>query len=154
MYGKGHIHCALLAAAMSFLPLSAFGGGDAPSPSASSAQAPLANSSIPCRKLSYKRLPDLTVPRMGPIVMGYGNEAVVIGGHTTGYIPTKEAEYLKGDAGTGWRVYIPMTSLSPWWRVTGNLSWEEDAIQTSGSGNHLRWSPTTPPPAPSFPCRS
>lgn len=46
-------------------------------------------------KLYVEQLPDLNTPRTGHATIVTGNEIVVIGGHTTGFIPTPTAEYFK-----------------------------------------------------------
>lgn len=45
-------------------------------------------------KIKVERLPDLNVPRVGHVTFIAGGEPVVIGGHTTGFVPTQTAEYL------------------------------------------------------------
>ena len=42
-----------------------------------------------------EHLPDLNVPRHGHALLYLNGELTVIGGHTTGFIPTATAEYLK-----------------------------------------------------------
>lgn len=44
-------------------------------------------------KIEAKKLPDLNVPRTGHSVFTVNGELVVVGGHTTGFIPTATAEY-------------------------------------------------------------
>lgn len=46
-------------------------------------------------KLYVEQLPDLNTPRTGHATIVTGNEIVVMGGHTTGFIPTPTAEYFK-----------------------------------------------------------
>lgn len=49
----------------------------------------------PMQKMELKRLPDLNVPRVSHVVFSANGELVVVGGHTTGFVPTATAEYLK-----------------------------------------------------------
>jgi len=49
--------------------------------------------SIPTEKISWERLPDLNTPRAGHIIICPRGEITVIGGHTTGFVPTSTAEY-------------------------------------------------------------
>ena len=48
----------------------------------------------PTVKIEPRRLPDLNVPRVGNVTFVAGGEPVVIGGHTTGFVPTATAEYF------------------------------------------------------------
>ena len=50
-----------------------------------------------CRfvKIEAQRLADLTMPRAGHAILRLGDEVVAFGGHTTGFVPTPTAEYLK-----------------------------------------------------------
>ena len=45
-------------------------------------------------KLEVQRLPDLNVPRGGHSIFYANGELTVVGGHTSGFIPTATAEYL------------------------------------------------------------
>ena len=56
----------------------------------------LAVAAVPQEELSWKRLPDLLVPRAGHAVCELDGELTVFGGHTTGFVPTATAEYLSG----------------------------------------------------------
>lgn len=47
------------------------------------------------RPMRVERLPDLNVPRSGHFLACVGGELTVIGGHTTGFIPTATAEYFR-----------------------------------------------------------
>ena len=47
------------------------------------------------RPMRIERLPDLNVPRNGHFLAFVGGELTVIGGHTTGFIPTATAEYFR-----------------------------------------------------------
>lgn len=51
----------------------------------------------PVVKVDAVRLPDLNVARFGHHTFYINGEAVVIGGHTDGFVPTQTAEYLKDD---------------------------------------------------------
>ena len=50
-------------------------------------------------KLQPKRLPDLNIPRISHSTFIINGELTVVGGHTSGFVPTKTAEYLKDDCG-------------------------------------------------------
>ena len=54
-----------------------------------------AQTAAPCPtvKMQVERLPDLNIPRIGHSVVCVGNEVVVAGGHTSGFVPTATAEY-------------------------------------------------------------
>ena len=52
-------------------------------------------SSCPQQKIDAVRLPDLNVPRGGHCAFFANGEVVLVGGHTTGFVPTATAEYLK-----------------------------------------------------------
>lgn len=52
------------------------------------------NTSCPVIKIETKRLPDLHVPRAGHCMLEVNGEMMVVGGHTTGFIPTATAEYF------------------------------------------------------------
>lgn len=47
----------------------------------------------PVVPLQVERLPDLNMPRSGHALIWANGEAVVVGGHTSGFIPTATAEY-------------------------------------------------------------
>ena len=47
-------------------------------------------------EMPVQQLPPLQVPRMAHSLFLAGDQLVVIGGHTTGFIPTRTAEYLSG----------------------------------------------------------
>ncbi len=49
-------------------------------------------------EMSVERLPDLNVPRNAHTAAFVNGELMVIGGHTTGFIPTKTAEYYSNGA--------------------------------------------------------
>ena len=46
-------------------------------------------------KLQVQRLPDLNVPRGGHQAFFVNDEMVVVGGHTSGFVPTATAEYYR-----------------------------------------------------------
>lgn len=46
-------------------------------------------------KLQPERLPDMNIPRLSHSTLMINGELTVIGGHTSGFVPTKTAEYLK-----------------------------------------------------------
>ena len=48
------------------------------------------------KKLETERLPDLNIPRYGHCTFIVNGELTVIGGHTTGFVPTTTAEYFSG----------------------------------------------------------
>ncbi len=65
---------------------------------ASVASVSLANDTIPlCPevRIQPERLPDLNLPRAGHITLFVNGELTVVGGHTSGFLPTATAEYLK-----------------------------------------------------------
>ena len=51
-------------------------------------------SSCPVIKVAAKRLPDLNTPRTDHAAFCVNGELTVVGGHTTGFVPTKTAEYF------------------------------------------------------------
>lgn len=55
----------------------------------------LSLASARAQEMAWERLPDLTVPRAGHALLQLNGELTVIGGHTTGFIPTATAEYFK-----------------------------------------------------------
>ena len=48
------------------------------------------------KKLETEQLPDLNIPRYGHCTFIVNGELTVIGGHTTGFVPTATAEYFSG----------------------------------------------------------
>ena len=57
-----------------------------------------AGADIPSVKMEAKRLPDMRIPRSGHALLHVNGELTVIGGHTTGFIPTPTAEYYEDGA--------------------------------------------------------
>ncbi len=51
-----------------------------------------------CVQMTVERLPDLNVPRNAHTVAYVGGELTVIGGHSTGFVPTPTAEYYRDGA--------------------------------------------------------
>jgi len=51
---------------------------------------------VPSEEIAVRKLPDLNVPRAGHIVISLNGDPVVIGGHTTGFVPVSEVEYFHG----------------------------------------------------------
>lgn len=49
-------------------------------------------------RMTVERLPDLNIPRSGHVLAELGGELTVIGGHTTGFVPTLTAEYYRDGA--------------------------------------------------------
>lgn len=49
-------------------------------------------------KIETEQLPDLNIPRYGHCSFFVGDELTVIGGHTTGFVPTATAEYFNNGA--------------------------------------------------------
>ncbi len=47
------------------------------------------------RPMQVEPLPELNIPRSGHVLLNLDGELTVIGGHTTGFVPTATAEYLK-----------------------------------------------------------
>ena len=50
----------------------------------------------PKLRMEVRRLPDLHVPRSGHAVFCVNGEVTVVGGHTSGFVPTQTAEYYAG----------------------------------------------------------
>lgn len=48
----------------------------------------------PSTKIEVQRLPNLNTPRGGHMTFRVGDEVVVAGGHTSGFVPTRTAEYF------------------------------------------------------------
>ncbi|MBQ7709137.1 MAG: hypothetical protein IJT74_04365, partial [Bacteroidales bacterium] len=46
--------------------------------------------------MEVERLPELNIPRQAHSLHYAGGEYTVIGGHTTGFVPTPTAEYYRG----------------------------------------------------------
>ena len=46
-------------------------------------------------KLQPERLPDMAIPRISHSTLIINGELTVLGGHTSGFVPTKTAEYFK-----------------------------------------------------------
>ena len=49
-------------------------------------------------RIETEQLPDLNIPRYGHCIFFAGDELTVIGGHTTGFVPTATAEYFSDGA--------------------------------------------------------
>ena len=49
----------------------------------------------PMVKIVPERMPDLNIPRFGHSILNLNGEITVIGGHTTGFIPTPTIEYFR-----------------------------------------------------------
>ena len=73
------------------LALAACGGKDV------SSADPILYEGVIFRGMPAQPLPPLHIPRMAHSLFLAGDQLVVIGGHTTGFIPTRTAEYLSGD---------------------------------------------------------
>ena len=52
--------------------------------------------SCPMQRMQVDRLPRLNIPRIGHSVFCINGEVVVVGGHTSGFVPTATAEYYSG----------------------------------------------------------
>lgn len=52
----------------------------------------------PMVEMEVERLPDMNVPRAGHSMFYVNGEMVVVGGHTTGFVPTATAEYYNDGA--------------------------------------------------------
>lgn len=50
---------------------------------------------VPLEEMTWERLPDLGFPRAGHALLYLDGELTVLGGHTTGFIPTPTAEYYR-----------------------------------------------------------
>jgi len=66
-----------------------------------------AGDDAPWQELRVERLSDLNVPRSGHFLACVGGELTVIGGHTTGFIPTATAEYFQGGSWHLLDTYFP-----------------------------------------------
>ena len=66
-----------------------------------------AGDDAPWQELRVERLPDLNIPRNGHFLACVGGELTVIGGHTTGFIPTATAEYFQGGSWHLLDTYFP-----------------------------------------------
>lgn len=53
---------------------------------------------LPSSPITVHRLPDLNVPRHGHYTFCTDDEIIVIGGHTSGFVPTATAEYYRDGA--------------------------------------------------------
>ena len=62
------------------------------------------------QEMGWERLPDLAVPRSGHALLYLNGELTVLGGHTTGFIPTPTAEYFKDGA---WHAVSTLYSICP-----------------------------------------
>lgn len=58
--------------------------------------APVELNGVPFLEMPFERLPDMNIPRMSHSLCYVNEEVIAIGGHTTGFVPTKTAEYFKG----------------------------------------------------------
>lgn len=59
------------------------------------AAGPLPSVKCPVKRIQVERLPDLNVAREGHTVLCLNGELTVLGGHTTGFIPTSTAEFFR-----------------------------------------------------------
>ncbi len=66
-----------------------------------------AGDNLAWQELLVERLPDLNIPRNGHFLACVGGELTVIGGHTTGFIPTATAEYFQGGSWHLLDTYFP-----------------------------------------------
>ena len=57
-----------------------------------------AQPTCPTRRIVPERLPDLNIPRSGHSIFYANGELTVVGGHTTGFVPTPTAEYFENGA--------------------------------------------------------
>lgn len=57
-----------------------------------------AQPTCPTRRIVPERLPDLNIPRSGHSIFYANGELTVVGGHTTGFVPTLTAEYYDNGA--------------------------------------------------------
>lgn len=64
-------------------------------PSVAVASGDSVRTACPEVRVEVERLPDLNIPRSGHTVLLVNGEVTVFGGHTTNFIPTATAEYLK-----------------------------------------------------------
>lgn len=61
---------------------------------------PILHEGVSFKEMPVEPLPPLNIPRMAHSLFLAGDQLLVIGGHTTGFIPTRTAEYLGGDKWT------------------------------------------------------
>lgn len=61
-----------------------------------SGQEPILWDGVSFQEMPIEPLPALNVPRMAHSLFLTGEEMLVVGGHTTGFIPTRTAEYFSG----------------------------------------------------------
>ena len=61
---------------------------------------PILYDGVSFREMPLEPLPALHLPRMAHSLFLAGDELVVIGGHTTGFVPTRTAEYLSANKWT------------------------------------------------------
>lgn len=59
---------------------------------------PTGDTLIKREKLTVERLPDLNIARASHCIFYAGSELTVVGGHTSGFVPTPTAEYYSGGA--------------------------------------------------------
>lgn len=85
------IYCTLLCCLLTSLPTTA--QTSVPSESSRQTACPMVN-------IEAEELSDMTTARSGHSVFRIGQEIVVVGGHTLGFIPVKTAEYYKDDEWT------------------------------------------------------
>ena len=85
------IYCTLLCCLLTSLPTTA--QTSVPSESSRQTACPMVN-------IEAEQLSDMTTARSGHSVFRIGQEIVVVGGHTLGFIPVKTAEYYKDDEWT------------------------------------------------------
>ena len=57
--------------------------------------APSEKNTCPTVKIVAEQLPDMNTPRAGHVAFCVNNEIVVVGGHTSGFVPTAAAEYFR-----------------------------------------------------------
>ena len=68
------------------------------SPNGAGEQAVSELQGVPIKRVELERIPDMKTPRAAGIVICEGDEIHVMGGHTTGFLPTSSAEYFKNGA--------------------------------------------------------
>lgn len=66
-----------------------------------------AGDNLAWQELLVERLPNLNIPRNGHFLTYVDGELTVIGGHTTGFIPTATAEYFQGGSWHLLDTYFP-----------------------------------------------
>ena len=112
---------------------------------------------IPMTKIVPQRLPDLNIPRFCHGTFFADGELTVTGGHTSSFVPTPTAEFLKDGQ---WQVLqmaythddglcVPTTTVCACRSATAKCSWLAAMRRIWAWGRPSRQNCMTPPPTPS-----